>query len=274
MRLRPVVLAALLLAVPLAASDGTGGDAGNARSTAMPLAPGVHVGDMPPGDVYDWYAIELPAGRSLEIAFEADFSRSTYASPYASIDVYTESDRLLYAGTVSRWSKLAGFRGGEGPETLYLRVGSSLSYTSDPRPFTYNLTAMLVDLPDFVVTGLAEAPVPLMLHDLDLGPGTLREVSVTVTNTGAGPGFGTLTLTADTADGRGRWLGVFDADLSAGESATFTARWNTMYHLGDVTLNARVNAWGGESDTQNNPAFLRTSVGPASGLPGFTLPLP
>lgn len=97
-----VILA--LLTTPTAAADndaGTGGDAPNSRSLALPVTTGTLAGRVADNDV-DWYRIAVPSGMGLLVEYSA-----SVPDTWNNVEMYEESGPMLTAIDAGETGRLA-----------------------------------------------------------------------------------------------------------------------------------------------------------------------
>lgn len=216
----------------------SGQDAGQFRSTALPVQPGAIVGRVREafGDVADWYRIDVPVGTIL------DFHSVTGSSIYLISSDGTPISRVAQNGWFDpvTYSLVTG-----GPIYVYVDYG-------DP----YGFVVAASKRADLRVDGVEVREIEAQTASGPTGVSYAREVVVTVSNVGEGHSRKASLLVRSTHEGPAtsyRVLGERAVDLPAGGETTVSIPWDTTGQVGDVVVVATV--------TNEHDADLENDVG-------------
>lgn len=250
----------LLFLLPLSAAQapaqndaGSGGDAPDTWDAAMPVAPGTHVGflDDVNGDRADWYSIHVPQGMALE--WRVGLSNDAY------VYIYDANGNRLYGYNFWVWfgygySQTYTFL----PPTSTIHIG----ILEDWGDVNYDLALSVIDLPALSVDAIVLEPQGLEVDGVgSLGMTVTQIAHVTVTNSGNATATGTLDLLVHHQGGsRDRHADSERITLAAGETRTYELTWSAVGEVGDVEVEAVVDADQLEADLSDNRASARAHV--------------
>ena len=252
MRLLPLLVVPLLLAVPLPVLADAGGD--DAPQSAVDVAPGTHNGTIgQAGDRADWFRVEHPAGMGVQVTLTIANVGHYHLILLSDAGYYVADAHVTPAWPQNVSTTTVTLRGGGGGA---VRVGI-VDYDFAPVAANYTLGLAVVPLPDFAVTDVRVQNVAPLHTDLgEVYTGTKRRIEVDVANLGAANGSAILFLQATTPTDRvtttigGAWV-----PLGPGASTTRTFDWDATGIVGDVTIQASASA--PDDADRLNDALLR-----------------